>query len=187
MKLDWPVPQPDPSKANTKDADVRTVLLQEYGDHGHWARHYSTVRMTLGTFFITAATGMITFRWDTPQEVIAVTAGAIFGIGVILFMIFSFFTFKEMNSQFDIADLYRTKLDGEAISAKDRPRLFKMTGTALPIAVLFVIVFVSFDLYWLLCSKPELGKATQITVPLKVQVGQQHEIMIDVPIKLSVP
>jgi hypothetical protein len=67
MPLAWPAPEPAPEKATTKEAETRTVLLQEYGDHGNWARHYSTIRLTLGTFFITAATGMITVRLDRPQ------------------------------------------------------------------------------------------------------------------------
>jgi hypothetical protein len=185
MPLAWPDPQPDSTKANTKEADIRTVLLQEYGDHGQWARHYSTVRMTLGTFFITAATGVITLRWDTPQIAIAVTAGVIFGIGLLLFMIFSAFTFKEMNAQFEIVDSYRKKLETTA-EATPRFKLWRW-GTGLPIAVLFVVAFLSFDLWWLFGSKLELRQASQITVPMKVKVGQQPEVTIDVPIKVTVP
>ena len=187
MPLDWPDPQQDPTKSNTKEADIRTVLLQEFGDHGQWARHYSTVRMTLGTFFITAATGMITLRWDKPQVAIAVAAAVIFGFGVLLFMIFSAFTFHEMNKQFDIADSYHSKLGGHKLDANKRPQLWKPTGTGFPIALLFVVAFLSFDLWWLFGSKPESGQVTQITVPMKFQVGQQPEVKVDVPNKVSVP
>ena len=110
MPLTWPDPQPDPTQASMKDADTRAVLLQEYSDRGQWARHYSAVRMTLGTFFITAATGVITLRWDSPQLAIAVFAGVVFLIGVFLFVVFSHWTFREMNGQFKIVDSYRQKL-----------------------------------------------------------------------------
>jgi RsiW-degrading membrane proteinase PrsW (M82 family) len=141
--------------------------------------------MTLGTFFITAATGVITLRWDTPEPAIAVIAGVIFAIGVLLFMIFSHFTFREMNAQFDIVDSYRGKLESSHTPVK-RLELWKW-GTGLPIAILFVVAFLSFDGWWLFRSKPLSGQASQITVPMKVRVGQQPEVTIDVPIKVTVP
>lgn len=186
MPLAWPQAQPDPTKANTKDADTRSVLLQEYGDRGQWARHYSTVRMTLGTFFITAATGVITVRWDTPQLAIAVIAGVIFAIGMLLFMTFSALTFREMNAQYEIVDSYRDQLLTPRGEKMKKVELWKW-GTGLPIALLFLVAFASFDAWWFLGSKGVSGPASQITVPMKVQVGQQPEVIVNVPIKVSVP
>lgn len=54
---------------------------------------------TVGTFFITAATGFISLRWDTPQGGIALISAVVFGMGVILFLIFSALTFDETNKQ----------------------------------------------------------------------------------------
>ena len=185
MPLEWPDPQPDPAKANTKDADTRTVLLQEYGDHGQWARHYSAVRMTLGTFFLTAATGMITLRWDTPQAAVAWTAGVVLVIGAALFMFFSNLTFYHMNKQFDIMDKYRGKLGGA--SAPKRFEFWRWRGLGGLFAIAFVVAFLAFDGLWFVYSKPKPGQANQIVLPMKVKVGQQPEITIDVPVNVMVP
>ncbi|MGB7762504.1 MAG: hypothetical protein WBL61_21900 [Bryobacteraceae bacterium] len=185
MQLAWPDSEAAPEKPTTKEAETRTVLLQEYGDHGNWARHYSTVRVTLGTFFVTAATGMITLRWDSPQMAIAVTAGVVLLIGVILFMVFSYFTFEHMTEQLKIVDSYTAKLKAGAVATK-KPGLWGW-GTGLPIALLFVLAFASFDGWWLFLSKPKPHQVTQITVPMKVKVGQQPEVMIDVPITVTAP
>ncbi|MGD0050087.1 MAG: hypothetical protein ABSE42_24080 [Bryobacteraceae bacterium] len=185
MPLDWPAPEPAPEKPTTKEAEIRTVLLQEYGDHGNWARHYSTIRLTLGTFFITAATGMITVRWDRPQTAIAVSAGVVLLIGVFLFMVFSYFTFDHMTEQLKIVDSYTAKL-GTGTAVTKKPKLWGW-GTGLPIAVFFVIVFGLFDGWWLLGSKPKPSQVTQITVPMMVKVGQQPEVTIDVPIQVTAP
>jgi len=186
MFLAWPVPQPDPTRANTKEADTRSVLLQEYSDHGNWARHYSAVRMTLGTFFLTAATGMITLRWDKPQPAVAVVAGAVLGIGVFLFMVFSGLTFDEMNKQRAVVDSYRDKLKTGNMEVTRKLSLWKW-GTGLPLAIVFVVAFTTFDFWWLFASKPRASQVTQITVPMKVKVGQQPEVIVDVPITLTAP
>ena len=186
MPLAWPAPEPAPEKATTKEAETRTVLLQEYGDHGNWARHYSTIRLTLGTFFITAATGMITVRWDRPQTAIAVSAGVVFGIGVLLFMVFSAFTFDKMNKQLEIVDSYSAKLKTGTVETTKKLKLWGW-ATGLPIAILFVVAFTSFDLWWLVASKPAPGQVTQITVPMTIKVGQQPEVTVDVPVRVTAP
>lgn len=190
MELTWPEPKPSPipppgapPTSTQKDADIRSVLLQAYSDRGEWARHYSAVRMTLGTFFITAAAGVLTLRWDMPQWAIAAAAGGVFLVGVILFMVFSHFTFDEMNGQLDIVDSYHKALGAPPIDPSKRSGLWKWCGTGLPIAILFIVAFLAFGGWWLRFSKPE----SRTTVPMKVQVGQQHEITIDVPVIVTVP
>jgi len=142
--------------------------------------------MTLGTFFVTAATGMITLRWDRPQIAVAVAAGVVLGIGVLLFMVFSWFTFDEMNKQRAIVDSYREQLKTGNMEVTEKLALWKW-GTGLPIAILFVAAFTSFDLWWLFASQSKPGQVTQITVPMKVKVGQQPEVNVDVPIKVTAP
>jgi hypothetical protein len=185
MQLEWPEPSTAAASTTTKEAETRTVLLQEYGDHGNWARHYSTVRVTLGTFFVTAATGMITLRWDNPQLAVALAAGGVLLIGVVLFMIFSYFTFYHMTEQLNIVDSYTAKLKAGSAAAK-KPRLWDWRGTALPIAVFFVFAFAAFDVWWLQ-TKPKPSQVTHVTVPMKVQVGQQPEVSIDVPVTVTAP
>ena len=187
MPLAWPDSQPDPTKPNSKDADIRSTMLQEYSDHGNWGRHYSSVRMTLGTFFLTAATGMITLRWDKPELAVGVIAGAILLVGVAIFSVFSFLTFREMNSQFDIADSYRAKLITGTVDPIPRLKFRSLTGTGLPFVIFFVLAFFVFDGWWVFHSKPKPGQTVQIAVPMKVQAGQQPAVTVDVPITVTVP
>jgi len=186
MFLAWPDNQPRVADLTTKETDTRTVLLHEYSDHGQWARHYSTVRMTLGTFFLTAATGMITLRWDSPQPAIGITAGSILAIGVLLFLIFSHLTFDEMNKQREIVDSYREKLRTGNMQITPKLKLWRW-GTGLPIAVLFVAAFATFDLWWLYASKPKSPQSSLVSVPMKVKIGQQPEVTVDVPVRVTVP
>jgi len=200
MPRTWPEALPNPAQANSKDADIRSVLLHEYADRGNWARHYSVVRMTLGTFFITAATGLITLRWDNPQREIALTAEALFLLGVLLFLYFSALTFHEMNKQREIAESWLEKLGlhPAAGAALSKPGLwarfwtrFKrgllgrwVTGAVL--AVIFLVAFTWFDWRWL-HSQPKPGNVTQIIVPMKVKIGQQPEATVYVPVRFTAP
>ncbi len=38
-----------------------------FSDAGAWAMHFSVVRMTLGTFFMTAAWGLVTLKWNEER------------------------------------------------------------------------------------------------------------------------
>jgi len=40
---------------------------KQFGEVGAWARHYSTVRLTLATFLFTMSTYLIVARWDRPE------------------------------------------------------------------------------------------------------------------------
>jgi len=198
MPRTWPDPLPDTAQPASKDADMRSVLLQEYADRGNWARHYSVVRMTLGTFFITAATGLITLRWDRPQREIALTAGALFLLGVLLFLYFSALTFHEMNKQREIADSWLQKLGFHATPAPGvappKPKFWTrlkrgllgrwVTGSVL--AVIFLVAFTWFDYSWS-TSRPKPGNVIEITVPMKVKIGQQPETTVYVPVRVTAP
>lgn len=179
MHLQWPDTPED-----KKGTDIRAVLLQEYADHGSWARHYSTVRMTVGTFFVTAAIGLVTLRWDNPEWAIAGAAFVVFLIGFVLFGMFTSLTFERMNSQFEIVNSYRDKLKA-GHSAIAPVGMWSKTG--LPIAVALIVAFVLFDGWWLRYSKQSKAQASRITIPMKVTVGQQPEVTVNVPIRVSVP
>ena len=44
------------------DTDIQNHMFEIYKDFEDWARHYSTVRMTVATFFITAAFTVLHLR-----------------------------------------------------------------------------------------------------------------------------
>jgi len=183
MPLEWPDSPPPGTHPDSKDADIRKVLLEEYHDHGEWARHYSTVRMTLGTFFITAATGIISLRWDNPDPGIAIVAAGVFLLGLALFVGFTSLTFHEMNSQFRIVKSYHRKL-GSGTDKIPEVGFWKTRSGGL-VVVLATVAFVALDGWWLYLSKPQTDSHT-VTVPIKVSVGQA-EGSVDVPLKVKTP
>jgi hypothetical protein len=126
--------------------DTRNVLAEEYKDHGAWARHYSTVRMTLGTFFLGAAIGIIYLRWDKPESRTAGLAGIILGIGILLFLRFSWLTFNEMNQQRKIVEAYRTALLKSEHTLEPLPQFWKWDAAYL--CLIFAFLFVAFELWW---------------------------------------
>jgi hypothetical protein len=140
-----------PKSTNGNDEEIRKLLAAEYADHGAWARHYSTVRMTIGTFFVTAATGILYLRWDNPEPSTALLAALVLGVGAIVFLRFTWLTFKEMNNQRSIVASYRTVLLGNAEKApKPLPRLGSWDGIYL--CGMLVGCFVLLDGWWLTCK-----------------------------------
>lgn len=80
----------------------------------------------------------------------------------------------------------RDKLKTGAMVATKKVGFWKW-GTGWPIAALFVLAFASFDVLWLKYSKPQPRHVTEVTVPMKVKVGQQPDVTIDVPVKVTAP
>jgi hypothetical protein len=70
--------------------------------------------MTLGTFFLTASVGIIYQRWDKFDCRTAWLAGCTLAIGIALFLLFSWLTYKYVNRQRAIALDYQTTLSAHA-------------------------------------------------------------------------
>jgi hypothetical protein len=172
----WPV--------DAAGADTRNVLADEYKEHGAWARHYSSVRMTLGTFFLSAATGVIYLRWDKPELRTAVLAAVILFIGVILFLGFSWLTFRAMNRQRRIVAAYRTALGKADKAPKSLAVLWRWDVGYL--CILFVVSFLAFDLWWL-SGQSAGGNTVEFQIPISVQVGDAPASSFQVPVKVTVP
>jgi hypothetical protein len=138
--------------------------------------------MTIGTFFLTAATGIIYLRWDDPEPATAALAGIVFATGALVFLRFTWLTFKEMNRQRKIVAAYRTALGKQAEAPAPLPRLGKWDG--LYLGVIFLVLFAAFDLWWLYL-KPVAAKA-ELKIPVAVQVGEAPAVTFQVPVKVKV-
>ncbi len=171
------------------DKDTSTILIEEYRDAGNWARHYSTVRMTLATFFLTVGVGIITARWDKPQWATALVALSIVCLGVCLYVAFSYLTFQEMNKQLAIVDGYRRKLtDLRDKMEKRHSKLFHLTS--LPLALIALVLFGGLALGWALSGPSNQTAPVQAglgKIPIQVQVGQSAPVTLDVPVTITVP
>jgi hypothetical protein len=174
----------------SEDANVTSAaLLEEYKDAGYWGRHYSTVRLTLGTFFLTAAGGMLYHQWEKPDNLTAWGACGIALVGLALFAVFSYFTFKEMNRQLEISSVYRAKL-GKA--GKQCPlEVYRplWTFTALPIGLSFFVLFCVLTVLWARGVFGELADKkpapVEAKLPISVQVGSGNPVTIEVPVKVN--
>lgn len=136
----WPAPGETTPASSTaaRDDDTKRALLAEYGEHGAWARHFSGVRMTLGTFFLTASIGIMYQRWDNFDPKTATLAGMALIIGIVLFVYFSWLTFKYVNRQRAIAEDYQTKLCPEL---QKRPKPIPFLKQDVLLIVIGAVVF----------------------------------------------
>jgi len=132
---------------STSNGDTTRALLGEYGEHGAWARHYSTVRMTLGTFFLTASIGIIFQRWDKSFDwrTVGLAACALL-TGIALFLLFSWLTYRSMNRQRAIVKDYRTKYG--ATKDLPEPYLWWRRWDVLGIVIGAVVFSVIAGLLW---------------------------------------
>lgn len=85
--------------------DNRKLL---YSEHGQWARHFSTVRMTVMTFTITTCSAIIAWKWTgKPPDVqsLVYPVAILWAVGVITFWFFTYHTYKKVRSQKRLRDL----------------------------------------------------------------------------------
>jgi hypothetical protein len=165
----------------------RTELLEFYKSFGEWARHYSTVRMTVGTFFVTLSFTILHLRWDKPDLFMAASALAAFVVGLSVFVYFSNATFKRMNDQIRIFDSFLRQYTTDKIARVERTQKPFRTWTQLsgaPLAALFFLIFLVVDLVWVwpvLKGKPPPQQVTEIRLPIILQLGTSR-VSLEVPI-----
>lgn len=75
-----------------RDVETAIVLMQEAGE---WARHYSTVRMTVTTFLVTLSAGILSFRWGSWG--FAGLAAVVWGVACLFFCLFTRPEWREMD------------------------------------------------------------------------------------------
>lgn len=115
------------------------VHIAHYKDLGDWARHYSLVRMIVGTFFVALALAVILSQWQQPSWAILIVAASLALFGVLLFAVFTALTFNRLNDQIAMINQARKDLGVQEMETK-RVDYWTSPG-GLPIAYLFVGVF----------------------------------------------
>jgi hypothetical protein len=133
------------------NTETEATLIEYYKERGQWARHYSAVRLTLGTFFVTLSFGILQFRWDTPELKVGVVLLTC-AFGVFLFILFSKYTFDEMKGQMEIVNSFREANSITLIDLKNYDWLnWRKTFSGLPVAIIFFVLFAAVDAWWV-CS-----------------------------------
>ncbi|MGH7938559.1 MAG: hypothetical protein ACRD5Z_02205, partial [Bryobacteraceae bacterium] len=80
--------------------DMAQNCRARYQENGSWARHYSTVRVTVATFLVPVSLGILAFSWKPPQHpplIFVALSGVMWSIAVILFLSFTRQTYGEME------------------------------------------------------------------------------------------
>jgi hypothetical protein len=142
------VPNHDSAGQGQMSESAERVLLEFYKEFGQWARHYSAVRMTVGTFFLTASFALLHLQWGNPHWLIGIVALVVFILGAYFFSFFSMSTFKRMNDQITIANDLRTRC-GLPVNLRDPYDFWKGKDGLLPI-LLFGAAFLIVIALWLL-------------------------------------
>jgi hypothetical protein len=122
------------------------VHIAHYKDLGDWARHYSIVRMIVGTFFVALAFTVILSQWQHPTLAILIVAVSLALFGVLLFAVFTALTFNRMNDQIAMVNQARKDL-GQRETETKRVDYWTSPG-GLPIACLFILVFALVVFLW---------------------------------------
>ncbi len=123
----------------------------KYDELGNWGRHYSTVRMTLATFFSTLSFGLIQFRWDKPSLGIAAVAFFFAVFGALLFCHFTRLTYNRTKSQRNAYNEMLTAASKPTVEiAPDNFNPWKTTDGYWA-GIVFIVVFLAFDIMWV-CS-----------------------------------
>jgi hypothetical protein len=126
-----------------------------FQDAGEWARHYSTVRMTVATFVITSCVAILALKWDASPETgapppngpalgelnqadhtidahVVNSVAILWLLGIGIFHAFTYYTFDRLNSQLK----HRAKLLTDDETADRIPTHPAMDHASWAIAVL---------------------------------------------------
>ena len=175
----------NPSGATVVTQGTEDQCMEFYKSFGEWARHYSAVRMTVGTFFITVAFTILHLRWDKPDLLLAWSAFGVCLIGFLAFVYFSYVTFKRMSDQMRVVNAF-LEANGETPTRASYESIWQFSG--LPIALIFLLVFGVIDYCWyqgILTSKSTSEQGSEVKVPIVFQSGSSSA-KLEVPITVKI-
>jgi hypothetical protein len=120
-------------------AEYQSNCRARYQENGNWARHYSTVRMSVSTFLIPVSLGVASFRWQPPAPPpisLLALSGVVWCSAVVLFVLFTRLTYQEMES----ARKKREKL-ADGVSAANGSTLHPRSDIASYLLALLTITY----------------------------------------------
>ena len=126
--------------------ETRDLHIAHYNDHGNWARHYSTVRMTVGTFFLTSSFAILGLQWKSPDRALGLFVAIYITVGWIMFLGFSHLTFRKLRQQREMAKEARIALG----ITKDNPEDIGTPWSGWPLGTLLFLMLLFLDAYWAL-------------------------------------
>jgi hypothetical protein len=134
-----------------------------YQEAGQWARHFSTIRMTVMTLTITTCVAIIAWKWQPifndqtkgdSIKMLATIVGILWGTGVITFWLFTYHTYSQIRRQQEKRPFLPSSFSDHA-----KPNSAQFDGASLVVPVLTGI-----SLYYFIRAYPCLGAFWEIVL-----------------------
>lgn len=115
-----------------------------FSDAGGWAIHFSIVRMTVSTFLITAAWGLVSVKWDEYSRPLALAALCIWGLAGFFLFIFTKATYdrsakqKEWQTELPTCRQGKPHSTQTTLSAKTWRSIWMPFWTYLAVSILYL-------------------------------------------------
>ena len=141
----------------TASGDAATNTRSRFADAGAWATHYSTVRMTITTFFVTTTWAIISLKWDAYSRDLWWAALIVWIFAGAFLLVFTGLT-QHASSQQQEYKSYLPALDGRA-----PPKRLKRSVKFWIWAPVILYAFASGGFGWLLYAWIDRAPKTAIT------------------------
>jgi len=149
------------------------VVRSRFDDEGRWATHYSTVRMTVSTFFIATAWGVVSVKWNEYSDGLALAALVVWFLAGYLLWTFTWATWKACERQQEYRFLLPVpsekpptrKLSGRFVLSMWSPAL-----VYLPVSILFIFLIAA----WALHQPPSDTKLMAVVQEASIEKGSKE-------------
>lgn len=108
----WSAVASDPAGA----IETHVALLE---DANGWAQHFSTVRLTLTTFLVSIALGVMQVRWEDATTLLRYEVLGIWMLAAVLLVYFTVFEYRKLRHGREAKNVLFA-LTGKSRAAKDR-------------------------------------------------------------------
>lgn len=124
-------------------ANLRDNHKLVYQEAGQWARHFSTVRMTVMTFTITTSALIIAWSWQSrvgnggelSRELVSNPVGLLWILGLFVFWTFTQLTYRELSKQ----KYFRSLLVPSREGREEKPLPFDWASAAISTLCIFSV------------------------------------------------
>ena len=151
QKFEWELQLSRAMFVSFVSTQVQQAALGRFGDASLWAMHYSTVRLTLTTFFLTAAWGLTTVKWNDYTDQLYWAAWCIWILAGVFLLVFSALLFHANCRR----EKYSAQVDRQLNTDRRRRLVWFLLGpVGLPVVIFAVMTYLFYQMTheW---AKPE--------------------------------
>lgn len=140
------------------------ILKTEYTEVGNWARHNSTVRMTVTPFLILVSLGVMSYKWDARDALIfMIASSAVWAMAMFLLWYYTRLTIRAELYVKMLEEGFRTDTLPDRLffetGAVDRKKIHPLDDPSTRIGLFGLTpAYLAAWIYWLCSVYPSLGK-----------------------------